>query len=138
MAIDPNFGVNDFKCAKTFSETETLKNNILTLLFMRPGSYPSLPHLGIHIQDYLYQFFDDIDTDGLTSMIAAQCQEFLPAVQEGSLSVRKTHTSDNKPVLLIVIPAVIDDSVTGLGIALTADENGNVSYNSMIDNSFLT
>ena len=99
--IDPAFGVNDFKTAKITSESETIVNNILTLLFMRPGSYPSIPHLGIHIQDYLYQFFDEINCDDITSLIAAQCQEFVPSVNSGSLVVKKTVTESGKPVLLI-------------------------------------
>ena len=136
--IDPAFGVNDFKTAKITSESETIVNNILTLLFMRPGSYPSIPHLGIHIQDYLYQFFDEINCDDITSLIAAQCQEFVPSVNSGSLVVKKTVTESGKPVLLIKLPAMIGDDTTGMGIAITSDENGNVKYNTMIDRSFLT
>ena len=136
--VDPAFGVNDFKTAKMPSESETIVNNILTLLFMKTGSYPSIPHLGIHIQDYLYQFFDDIDCEAITSLIAAQCQEFVPAVNSGSLVVKKTVTDSGKPVLLIKLPAMIEDDTTGMGIAITTDESGNVKYNTMIDRSFLT
>lgn len=136
--IDPAFGVSNFKTVKLTSESETIVNNILTLLFMKPGSYPSIPHLGIHIQDYLYQFFDDINTSELTSMIAAQCEEFIPSVNSGQLSVIKTTTKTGKGVLILKLPAMIDDDATGVAVAISTDDNGNVRYNTMIDRSLLS
>ena len=52
--------------------------------------------------------------------------------------VKKAVTESGKPVLLIKLPAMIDDDATGMGIAITTDEKGNVKYNTMIDRSFLT
>ena len=40
MAIDPAFGLNSFGKPKMYSETQTLANNILTVLFGKPGSFP--------------------------------------------------------------------------------------------------
>ena len=34
-------------------------NSILTLLFMKPGQYPSIPELGIDIESYLHEYSDD-------------------------------------------------------------------------------
>lgn len=131
MAIlDPGFGVNDFKNPKITNEAETIKNNILTLLFMRKGSYPSIPELGIGIQDTLYQFFDDINTEDLTRRIASQCTEFIPSVNSGALQVHKTYqrTSNGKlPVLLIVVPTSVDSNEKSLVLALSPDNNGDVS-----------
>lgn len=127
--IDPGFGVDSFNNPKVLSEAETIKNNILTLLFMRKGSYPSIPELGIGIQDYLYQFFDDIDTEDLTHKIASQCTEFIPSVSSGSLKVKKTHqrTSNGPvPVLLIVVPASIENNEKSLVIALATTSNGDI------------
>lgn len=134
--VDPGFGVDDFNRAKVYNETETLKNNILALLFMRPGSYQSIPKLGIGLQDYLYQFFDELDTDALSMQIAAQCQEFIPQIQNGNLKVLKT-MDGNTPVLLIVLPTVIEDKATGVAIAVAAKESGLISYNIQFDNSLI-
>ncbi len=128
--VDPGFGVDDFKNPKITNEAETIKNNILTLLFMRKGSYPSIPELGIGIQDTLYQFFDDINTEELTTRIAAQCTEFIPSVNSGALKVYKTyqHTSSGDlPVLLVVVPTSVDSNEKSLVIALSTTSNGDVS-----------
>ena len=58
--IDPTFGLNNFNQTKVLSETETLVNNILMVLFGKPGFYPSIPALGMNIGQYLYNFADDI------------------------------------------------------------------------------
>lgn len=44
---------------KVISSFQTCINSILTLLFMKPGQYPSIPDLGIDIDSYLHEYADD-------------------------------------------------------------------------------
>lgn len=44
---------------KIISSFQTCINSILTLLFMKPGQYPSIPELGIDIESYLHEYADD-------------------------------------------------------------------------------
>ena len=44
---------------KVISSFEMCVNMILTLLFMKPGQYPSIPELGINIESYLFEYADD-------------------------------------------------------------------------------
>lgn len=44
---------------KVISTFEMCINTILTLLFMKPGQYPSLPEIGIDIESYLMEYADD-------------------------------------------------------------------------------
>lgn len=44
---------------KVISTFEMCINSILTLLFMKPGQYPSIPDLGIDIESYLHEHSDD-------------------------------------------------------------------------------
>jgi len=44
---------------KVISTFEMCVNSILTLLFMKPGQYPSIPDLGIDIESYLHEYSDD-------------------------------------------------------------------------------
>ena len=60
-SVDPAYGVNDFNETKVLSESQTLINNILMILFGKPGFYPSIPWLGMDIYQYLYSFEDGID-----------------------------------------------------------------------------
>ena len=44
---------------KVISTFEMCVNAILTLLYMKPGQYPSIPDLGIDIESYLHEYADD-------------------------------------------------------------------------------
>lgn len=44
---------------KVISSFEMCVNIIQTLLFMKPGQYPSIPELGINIESYLFEYADD-------------------------------------------------------------------------------
>ena len=44
---------------KVISSFDLVINTILTLLFMKPGQYPSIPELGIDIESYLHEYSDD-------------------------------------------------------------------------------
>lgn len=44
---------------KVISTFEMSVNIILTLLFMKPGQYPSIPELGINIEQYIHEYSDD-------------------------------------------------------------------------------
>jgi hypothetical protein len=44
---------------KVISTFEMCINSVLTLLFMKPGQYPSIPDLGIDIESYLHEYADD-------------------------------------------------------------------------------
>ncbi len=57
--IDQSFGVDAFNRAKYKNETETIATAILNLLFAKPGYFPSMPDLGINIQNILYSFWDE-------------------------------------------------------------------------------
>lgn len=127
-AVDPTFGIDSFGSQKVLSESETKVNNILTILFMRPGSYPSLPLLGVYIQQYLYVPFDDINTEEIKAKIGSQCQDFVDDIQSGSLDVIKT-VYEGRPMLLVVLPVKVEEEVTGLVIGITLNSIGDLIYN---------
>lgn len=44
---------------KVISTFEMCINIIMTLLFMKPGQYPSIPDIGIDIESYLFEYSND-------------------------------------------------------------------------------
>ena len=46
IGYDGTFELNEFNEPKLASEIEVVKNIILTVLFFKPGQYPSLPTIG--------------------------------------------------------------------------------------------
>lgn len=127
-SVDPVYGVNDFNETKVLSESQTLINNILMILFGKPGFYPSIPWLGMDIYQYLYRFDDEIDTLKIKSKLAAQCQEFLPDIQNGSMDVYST-THQERPVLIFELPILVDKATSVLALGVTVNTKGEMVYN---------
>lgn len=126
--VDPGFGVNAFNKPKMLNESQTFATNILTLLFGRPGFYPSIPWLGIGIQDIMYKFFDSIDPDVLKAKISYQCNYYTQAIRDGDLDIVKT-LYKGSPMLLITIPVTIQQSNLRLAIGISTNSKGEMIYN---------
>ena len=116
--VEPCFGLNSFKEAKYKNESETVVDAILALLFGKPGFFPSMPNLGINIQNTIYMFWDEISPEMIKAQIAAQCSEFRSYINDGTLDVIKS-SYQNQPLLLIVLPVLIKDKRETLGIGLS-------------------
>lgn len=134
MAKDPSFKINDFNQPKVLSTLETYVNNVMMILFGKPGFYPSIPELGMDIEQYLYKFSDEIDTDEIKAKLADQCNDFLPEIQSGDLDIIVTKYEDRN-TLLFVLP-IIDDIVNYrviLGVSTNA--RGEMIYN-FVENKY--
>lgn len=131
--IEPSFGVNSFNQAKYKNETETIATSILNLLFGKPGYFPSMPNLGINIQDTLYAFWDEIDPVAIKAQIITQCQGFKQYIDDGSLDVIKS-SYQNQPLLIIVLPVQIKEIKKHLVIGITND-NGDIKYNYVFESA---
>lgn len=126
--IDPTFSINDYNEPKMLSGKETYVNNIMMLLFGKPGFYPSIPSIGMDIQQYLYRFEDEINTEDIKSKLSVQCRDFLPEIQNGEFDVVLTTYNDR--VLLIFKLPIIDDTNNGdLVLGVTTNTAGEMIYN---------
>lgn len=134
MSVDPQFGVDAYNRAKILSESQTIVYNILTILFGKPGFYPSIPHLGMNIQQYLYAFEDDFDVNILKTQLATQCRDFIDYIEDGSFDIIKS-TYDGQPLLIFVIPTVITKTETNLLLGVTVTSSGEYKFNFTFDNT---
>ena len=134
IGVDPSFGLNSFKQAKYKNESESVATAILNLLFGKPGFFPSMPNLGINIQDMIYMFWDEVDTETIKAQIVAQCSVFKSFVDDNSLDVIKSSYM-NQPLLLIVIPVQIKTMMKNLAIGITQDDQGNTKYNYVFEDT---
>lgn len=132
MAVDPQFGIDSYNRAKVASESQTLVNNILMILFGKPGFYPSIPQLGMNIQQYLYTFEDEFDTNYIKSQLAVQCQDFIDVIEDGSFDVIKS-TFNGQPLIIFVIPTIITKTETNLFLGITLTKNGEYRFNFTFD-----
>lgn len=129
---DPTFGVNNFKQPKVLSVTQTYANNLLTILFGKPGFYPSQPTLGMDIEQYLYKYIDQINIAELKSKLIQQCSEFLPEIESGEFDIYKT-MYNGRPLLLFKLPLIIDDKSLAMALGITVNAKGEMIYNFVED-----
>lgn len=126
--VEADFGLNSFQNAKTMEDEEALARTILMILFGRPGVFPSVPEVGLHIQDLFYQFDDDIDINILKSKLAYQCSLISEVISDGTMDIQKTYQDDNL-VLLFIIPSIKTSSDNLLVIGVTTNKDNSVVYN---------
>jgi hypothetical protein len=126
-SVDPVYGVNHFNQTKVLSESETLINNILMILFGKPGFYPSIPYLGMDIEGYLYMLEDEVNPVEIKAQLASQCREFLPNIKDGSMNVYTANYKDHL-MLIFELPILIDAVETVLSLGVTVNEKGEMVY----------
>lgn len=126
--VDPVYGVNNFNRSKVLTETETKVSNMLMILFGKPGFYPSIPSLGMDINQYLYKFEDEINVEEIKSKLISQCRELQQDVDSESFDIYTTQL-ESRTVLIISLPTIIKEKETELSIGISTNENGAVIYN---------
>ena len=136
-SVDPVYGVNNFNQTKVLSESKTLINNILMILFGKPGFYPSIPSLGMDIEGYLYMFEDEIDASKIKAKLASQCREFLPSMQDGSMDVYTTTYKDHT-MLIFELPILVDNVTSMLALGVTVNDKGEMVYTFVSNNEIQT
>lgn len=91
---------------------------IMYLLFLEPGTYPSMPEMGIGIKQYDFSFMDDA-IEELPSKINQQVSLFLPDVPLTNVDASKVVLDDGRVILLLVLTFSDNGNVDSTAIAST-------------------
>ena len=119
-----SLSLDGFGRQKVLDEKDTVAQQILNLLFMKPGHLPNMPHLGIDINQYLYSQEGELNTADLQAKIVGQCTELMPYLINGDVTVTFTE-NEGIQILLIGIPVTIDgDELLIVGLTPTEGSNG--------------
>ena len=108
---------------------DVLVNAILMMLFGKPGFYPSIPTLGIYIQQYFHYRQEELDIDAIKTALSLQCSILSDYISEGSIDVQKTLTDSGKLALLVLVPTTEQVSNNMLVVGISTDESGTIVYN---------
>lgn len=128
--LDTSFSLNKFSAPKLITADELAKNIIFFILFSKPGAYPSLPMIGMNIQQYLYNFYDEIDVDLIKNKLVEQCSFLEEYFSANNITITKS-IKDNKPSLDIQInysPMKDDTKLKNYHIGITYDELNQMIY----------
>ena len=72
---------------------------MLNLIFLQPGTYPSIPEMGVGIENYQYDFVDEVISE-LSASIITQQQTYLPDIPLSGLKISQMELK-GQPVLVI-------------------------------------
>lgn len=98
--------VNTFDKPKELSQVDAWSQLVLNLIFLRPGTYPSLPEMGIDIESYEFAFMDDA-CQKLSDEIVSQAHIYIPDVPLNVVSVRP-YEYKGQNMLLIQMSFTVD------------------------------
>lgn len=126
---EPLFGLNEFHTPKMIKNMDVLVNSILMILFGKPGFYPSLPTLGIYIQQYFHYHQEELDVESIKIALSVQCSILSDYISDGSIDVQKTLTDSGKLALLVLVPTLEKVSNNILVVGISTDESGTIIYN---------
>lgn len=138
LGFDTTFELNDFEQPKILSDVETIAHVILFILFAKPGQYPSLPMIGMNIENELYSFYDELDVNDLKDRLIDQCS-ILQVYFDGNIVSFDKRIYQDKPSLLIHISGKseypkgymkdLHSSLSQYRIGITFDELNQMIYN---------
>lgn len=122
------FGPDPFDQPTVYSPLESLGKIFYNIFVMRPGTLPSLPHVGIDIREYLYKLEGTINYDELRSKVFNSCTELLNFVNFGDIVIKEIDIK-NVRTLVIIINASIEDESYALIMAMRQGAQNEVLFN---------
>lgn len=137
---EPAFGLDKFRKPLVYEDWEVVAQSIIIVLFGRPGFYPSIPQLGIHIQDYMNERLDMIDTDELRGKLMYQLSIISELIQTDDIKiVTKKLVGYNSPALIIFIPIYKGDDKNNIAVSIVQSSKDSVRYNyEIVDSSLVS
>ena len=73
FGVDLTFEMDDFNRPKLLNSSEMMKNVAMFIMYSKKGQIPSLPTIGLNIEKYLYEDYENLDINELEQNIADQC-----------------------------------------------------------------
>lgn len=102
--------IDDYNQPKVYEGFNSLGMNIVHLLFLKQGTYPNLPDMGINIESYNFEFIDDRTLGELELLIKEQIMKYL--ISNGYVDLVLKILTDNE-----------DRKVLGLAFTISNDSN---------------
>lgn len=116
--------INNVNKPTELSGKEAWIQLITNLLFLKPGSFPSQPDMGIDISRYEYEFIDEAMSD-IESRIYQQVTTYLPEVPFQQVDVSKVMMG-GIPVVVIAITLEIPKVGYDTSVLAITKRPGNI------------
>ena len=118
--------INSFDKPTELSGVAAWSQLMLNLIFLKPGTYPSLPEMGVGIEEYQYDFLDDA-IDILSTRISEQQKIYLPDVPLGAVQVSKVE-KNGQPILIIQLFFNVESGASSSAIAINLSKRNFLDF----------
>lgn len=81
--------VNDYKEVAHFEETNAKYRHIYNLLFLKPGTYPSCPDMGIDLESYIFEELTNSKITEITAKIKTQVNTYVTTSESINVNIYK-------------------------------------------------
>lgn len=119
--VELSLSVNNFDEPTELTGINAWVKLVTNLMFMQKGTYPTDPNAGCEIQQYEFEFIDDV-IDTVRDSITEQVRTYLPDIPFESVTVRSDNSS-GKPILLIILEFRTEDSYNTAVVAAEKKNN---------------
>lgn len=120
MGVNATFKLSPFSSIGLSSKEKTIVDDLLVLLFSKPGFIPSMPNVGVNIRKYLTN--NNMTTDNIKQDIVNNCQDFYDYIVDKSIEIDIIEIN-NKRVLSISLPTITYNMTPlTLGVLLDRDD----------------
>lgn len=129
LGYDVLFDTDEMNKPKVISTFQMCVNSVLMLLKMKPGQFPSIPELGIDIDQYLHEYSDD---KTIPNTIRSKLEEQLNVIGYVGLTVDVFNdiTEEGVPALVVRISGserlTYHEHVPTVVIGITYDQLGKM------------
>ena len=129
LGYDVLFDTDELNKPNVISTFQMCVNSILMLLKMKPGQFPSIPELGIDIDQYLHEYSDD---KTIPNTIRSKLEEQLNVIGYVGLTVDVFNdiTEEGVPALVVRISGserlTYHENVPTVVIGITYDQLGKM------------
>lgn len=110
--------IDDYNKPKVLQQMDAKTSRFLKLLYMKPGTIPSSPDMGIDITSYKFDFMNDELTIKLRTKIEEQVSQYLPELYISNIII-----SPYKGYLIVAVEEYDDSTkkTRNIGLLINSD-----------------
>ena len=123
---EPILEINSFDKPTELSGVSAWSQLLLNLIFLKPGTYPSAPEMGVGIEEYQYDFVDDAISE-LSTKITEQQKKYLSDIPLSSVQVTKVE-QNGQPILVIQLFFNIASGTASSAIAINVSKRNFLEF----------
>lgn len=110
--------INSFDNPTQLTQVQAWAQLMTNLIFLQPGTYPSMPEMGVGIEEYQYDFLDEVITE-LSARIISQQQTYLPDLPLRAVTI-EPYDYEGLRILLIHLTFYTDMGNASVAVAVNA------------------